>query len=130
MTIRKCTIEDIPWIMSNADLWYKGVMTDREKASKWVRKMISDENCIVLRNEYSMAAAEIGDGVFASGKFACFHFFGGKARYLIPIMQHIISWARERRARCIDFTSVTGAKIDKLAKILGARSIPSYSVEV
>ena len=128
-TMRKCTLEDVDWLIEITREKYGELFTNHEVARKWLAASIIRDNLMVMAIESSYVITAIHTSIFNDKKTAHAIFYGGKARQVIRLIRESMVWSKGQGAETYHFGS-GNRKVDKLASILKAKHSEDYVVRL
>ncbi len=119
--IRKCTSEDLDWLMGLAKQSFGSKVKDYSVARTWVEKALSNSKILVLRTDDSALLAMCG-AVFFDPKTptVSVQFFAGSRKDVEQLFQVLKPWAKGWGASEIYFQPRTGYNAQPLAESIGA----------
>lgn len=127
MTIRRCTLEDMPWLMEMARKYYPHMIEDWDGTAFWVHDVLQNDKGVFFRTRNAFVMVEADVPFFRFEHEAVVRLFAGKALEVTRIMIFVKEWGAKMGIREFKFQSTTGHDVAKLAKILGAmEDTPTY----
>jgi hypothetical protein len=135
-TIRKIVDADRDWIHEVSAKAYASNYYDPAAAEAWFRKMMADDNHLLLRGEFGFMTAYVSGLPWLPsrlrGAFGPVASIGGPsfkaAGDLLDMTRMCLAWAKERGAVEFYFGAVTGVDFSALAKRFGGRAVSPYYV--
>lgn len=129
--MRKCTIEDVDWLMSLGEKMYGTLLQNHEKTRQWVVSSLSNDNALIIRSDNAAMMVFVSSMPFHDKSNASAFLFAGKGREVIRLFRMAAAWCKEKGVDKLHFRSTTEHDITKLAKIIGAKvEYPAYSLEL
>lgn len=129
--MRKCTVDDVDWLMDLGGMMYGELLQNHDKTRKWVEASLSNPNALVIRSDNAAMMAFFSTMPFHDTPSASATLFAGKAREVISLFKKASIWAKDKGADKLHFRSMTKHDITKLAKIIGAKiESHAYSLEL
>lgn len=127
--IRRCTVEDIPWLMDMTRTHYSHMVTNYPATEEFFRAVMNAPTNILLRNDKAFALASFDNQFYNDTLMGEISLFAGVGIYVARLMNFLKELGKEYQITW-NFGSSTGKDIRKLAKILGANeNPPSFRIE-
>jgi len=123
MPVRKCTLEDLDWLLESAAKGFGIHMRDADAARSWTEKALSSPKALFLRTEKSFLVAVSGTSFFdPQTPKVIIEFFAGKRPEIDDMFLEVREWAKSHGASKIYFQPRTGYNAANLAESVGAKS--------
>ena len=131
-SLRTCTIDDIPWILSLAHRRYRPF--DPGRALTWLANAVTNPTMLAIREEHAFCISSIG-GYFWFPKepeayvvLLCAE--ANKHWEAIKLLRHSVEWARGKGCVRWWLTSDTEYDFRPLAKRLGCKTLDRYLLDL
>ncbi len=129
--MKKCTLDDIEWLMEAGQKFYGHRLKNLLSTAKWLENSIVSEKFLVMRTQNAAIIATVSFMPFSDIPLASVFLFAGHPIGVKMLFEEAKKWAKEKGAEKLHFRSTTEHDIEKMAKILGADiEYPAYSLRL
>jgi hypothetical protein len=126
--IRRCTLDDVDFLLQVAEHRYGPADFDRKAVKAWLIERIPQDSIIAFfRGRHSAGCCHVGVRYMAPTHLQCYltviASIPQKSLSMEPfrILEHMVDWARSKGATKFWFSDITGNDLAPFVRHLGAR---------